>query len=135
MKYQFKADEDNVTLSYKDKSFTFKTNVKLISEMQGLIMKSRIKMIQDLSKEGQSVRDLIKETKKDGKTYSDNSNKVELERIYQEQVTMDFYNNKCEEIFGMDLASLMLDIGLETEEEGTKFSTDFMNYLSGNIPR
>lgn len=135
MKYQFKADEDNITLSYKDKSFTFKTNVKLISEMQGLIMKARIKMIQDLSKEGQSVRDLIKETKKDGKTYSDNSNKVELERIYQEQVTMDFYNNKCEEIFGMDLASLMLDIGLETEEEGTKFSTDFMNYLSGNIPR
>lgn len=135
MKYQFKADEDNITLSYKDKSFTFKTNVKLISEMQGLIMKARIKMIQDLSKEGQSVRDLIKETKKDGKTYSDNSNKVELERIYQEQVTMDFYNNKCEEIFGMDLAPLMLDIGLETEEEGTKFSTDFMNYLSGNIPR
>lgn len=135
MKYQFKADEDNITLSYKDKSFTFKTNVKLISEMQGLIMKARIKMIQDLSKEGQSVRDLIKETKKDGKTYSDNSNKVELEKIYQEQVTMDFYNNKCEEIFGMDLASLMLDIGLETEEEGTKFSTDFMNYLSGNIPR
>lgn len=135
MKYQFKADEDNITLSYKDKSFTFKTNVKLISEMQGLIMKARIKMIQDLSKEGQSVRDLIKETKKDGKTYSDNSNKVELEKIYQEQVTMDFYNNKCEEIFGMDLASLMLDIGLETEEEGTKFSIDFMNYLSGNIPR
>lgn len=135
MKYQFKADEDNITLSYKDKSFTFKTNVKLISEMQGLIMKSRIKMIQDLSKEGQSVRDLIKETKKDGKTYTDNSNKVELERIYQEQVTMDFYNNKCEEIFGMDLASLMLDIGLQTEEEGTKFSTDFVSYLSGNIPR
>lgn len=135
MKYQFKADEDNITLSYKDKLFTFKTNVKLISEMQGLIMKARIKMIQDLSKEGQSVRDLIKETKKDGKTYSDNSNKVELEKIYQEQVTMDFYNNKCEEIFGMDLAGLMLDIGLETEEEGTKFSTDFMNYLSGNIPR
>lgn len=135
MKYQFKVDEDNITLSYKDKSFTFKTNVKLISEMQSLIMKSRIKMIQDLSKEGQSVRDLIKETKKDGKTYTDNSNKVELERIYQEQVTMDFYNNKCEEIFGMDLASLMLDIGLQTEEEGTKFSTDFVSYLSGNIPR
>lgn len=135
MKYQFKADEDNITLSYKDKSFTFKTNVKLISEMQSLIMKSRIKMIQDLSKEGQSVRDLIKETKKDGKTYTDNSNKVELEKIYQEQVTMDFYNNKCEEIFGMDLASLMLDIGLQTEEEGTKFSTDFVSYLSGNIPR
>lgn len=135
MKYQFTAEDDNVTLKYKDKEFIFKTNVKLISEMQGLIMKSRIKMIQDLSKEGQSVRDLIKETKKDGKTYTDNSNKVELERIYQEQVTMDFYNNKCEEIFGMDLASLMLDIGLQTEEEGTKFSTDFVSYLSGNIPR
>lgn len=135
MKYQFTAEDDNVILKYKDKEFVFKTNVKLISEMQGLVMKARKKMIQELLKDGQTVRELTKEIKKDGKTYNDNSNKIELEKIYQEEVTMDFYNKTCEEIFGMDLAGLMLDIGLETEDEGTKFSNDFISYLSGNTPR
>ena len=135
MKYTFTADEDVITLSYKDKTFNFKRNIKLISEMQGLVLEARKKMIMDFSKEGQSIKDLVKETKKDGKTYYDNSNKVELEKIYQEQVTLEYFNNKCLEIFNMDLASLMNDIGLETEEEGNKFSTDFMNYLSGNTPR
>lgn len=135
MKYKFSVDEDIVTLTYKDKKYEFKTSVKLISEMQGLVMKARIKMIQDFAKEGQSIKDLTIETKKDGKTYYDNSNKIELEKIYQEQATLEYFNNKCIEIFNMDLAELMIDIGLETEEEGSKFSNDFMSYLSGNIPR
>ncbi len=135
MKYKFNIEDDIVSLKYKDKEFTFKTNVKLISEMQGLVMNARIRMIQDISKNGQSIKDLTKETKKDGKTYYDNSNKIELEKIYQEKVTLEFFNNKCEEIFNMDIATLMQDIGLTTEDEGNKFSNDFISYLSGNIPR
>lgn len=135
MKYKFNVDEDNITLSYKDKTFTFKTNVKTISEMQGLVLKARKKMIQDLAKEGQSIKEYTKEIKKDGKTYYDNSNKLALEKIYQEETTIEYFNNKCEEIFGMDLAGIMLDIGLETEDEGTKFSNELMSYLSGNTPR
>ena len=84
MKYEFiKVDEDTTKLKYKDKEFTFKTNVKLVSEMQNIIKKSRIKIIQDLAKDGISVKSLTIETKKDGKTYYDNSNKTELEKIYQ----------------------------------------------------
>jgi hypothetical protein len=133
MKYKFeKIDEDTTKLTYKDKEFTFKTNVKLISEMQSLIMQSRMRMIQDLSKNGQSIKDLTIEMKKDGKTYYDNSNKEELERIYQEELTLEYFNNKCYEIFNMDLASLMTDIGLQTEDEGSKFSNEFVSYLSGN---
>lgn len=135
MKYKFSVEDDVVSLKYKDKEFTFKTNVKLISEMQGLVMKARIQMIQDIAKEGQTIKDLTIETKKDGKTYYDNSNKAELERIYQEKVTLEFFNKKCEDIFGMDIAGLMQDIGLTTEEEGNQFSNDFISYLSGNIPR
>lgn len=133
MKYKFeKIDEDTTKLTYKDKEFTFKTNVKLISEMQSLIMQSRMRMIQDLSKNGQSIKDLTIEMKKDGKTYYDNSNKEELERIYQEELTLEYFNNKCYELFNMDLASLMTDIGLQTEDEGSKFSNEFVSYLSGN---
>ena len=132
MKYNFSLDEDNVCLKYKDKQFNFKVNVKLISEMQGLVMEARKRMIQDFAKNGQSIKDLTIEYKKDGKTYYDNSNKTELERIYQEQTTIDFFNGKCEEYFGMDLANLMMDIGLETEDEGTKFSNELISYMSGN---
>lgn len=135
MKYKFSVDEDIVKLTYKDKEFTFKTNVKLISEMQGLVMKARKKMIQDFAKEGVSIKDLTIETKKDGKTYFDNTNKLELEKAYQEELTIEFFNNKCMEFFNMDLATLMTDIGLDTEDEGTKFSTDLISYMSGSIPR
>lgn len=136
MKFQFiKVDEDTTKLKYKDKEFEFTRNVKLVSEIQALVMKARVKMIQDFAKEGQSIKDLTIETKKDGKTYYDNSNKAELEKIYQEQITLEYFNNKCEELFGMNLIDLMADIGLETEDEGAKFTTEFVNYLSGNIPR
>ena len=135
MKYEFiQLEDDTVKLKYKDKEFTFKRNIKLISEMQEIIMKSRIKMTQDLAKDGISIKDLVIEKKENGKTYYDNSNKLELEKAYQEKMTMDYFNNKCEELFNMDLASLMLDIGLTTEDEGSKFSNDFIAYLSGNIP-
>lgn len=135
MKYNFSIEDDIVCLKYKDKEFKFKVNVKLISEMQGLVMEARKKIIQDLAEKGQSVKNLVIETKKDGKTYYDNSNKEELERVYQEELTIEFFNNKCLEFFGMDLATLMADIGLSTEEDGSKFSQDLISYMSGNIPR
>lgn len=135
MKYKFSIEDDIVKLAYKEKEFTLKVNVKLISEMQSLIMEARKRMLIDVSKTGQSIKDLTIETKKDGKTYYDNSNKEELERIYQEEVMIEFFNNKCIEYFNMDLATLMTDIGLSTEDEGAKFSNDLITYMSGNIPR
>lgn len=136
MKYQFiKVDEDTTKLKYKDKEFEIKRNVKLVSEIQALVMKARVKMIQDFAKQGISVKDLTIETKKDGKTYYDNSNKAELEKIYQEQVTLEYFNNKYQELFGMDMAGLIQDIGLEKEDEVAKFSEELVQHLNGNIPR
>ena len=109
MKYNFSCENDNVTLKYKDKEFTFKRDVKLISELQGLVMEARQRMIEDYAEKGKSIKSLTIETKKDGKTYYDNSNKNELEKIYQEKVTIEFYNNKCIELFGMDLTNLITE--------------------------
>lgn len=134
MKYTFSVDEDIVCLKYKNKEFTFKTNVKLISEMQGLVMEARKRLIQEFARTGQSIKNLTIETRENGKTYYDNTNKIELEKIYQEELTIEFFDKKCNEFFGMGLADLMLDIGLETEDEGTKFSNDLITYMSGNIP-
>ena len=135
MKYKFTCENDDITLKYKDKEFTFKRDVKLISQLQGLVMEARQRMIEDYAEKGKSIKSLTIETKKDGKTYYDNSNKNELEKIYQEKITLEFYNNKCTELFNMDLPTLMQDMGLATEEEGSKFANDFLTYLSGNIPR
>ena len=135
MKYEFiKVDEDITKLKYKDKEFEIKRNVKLISEMQALVSQSRIKMIQDFAKNGQSIKDLTIERKENGKTYYDNTNKDELEKIYYEQATTEYFNNKCNELFGMELAVLMEDIGLVKAEEGEKFAKELIACLSGNIP-
>lgn len=134
MKYTFSIDEDNVSLKYKDKEFNFKVNVELITEMQGLVVEARKRMIQEFAEKGKSINSLTIETKKDGKTYYDNSNKQELEKIYYEQAQIEFFDNKCKELFGMGLTKLMLDIGLSTEEEGIKFSSDLMTYMSGKTP-
>ena len=135
MKYEFiRLDDDNIKLKYKDKEFDFKINVKLISEMQQIVMKSRIKMIQDFAKSGLSIKDLTIEVKKDGKTYYDNSNKLELEQVYQEQEYLTFFDEKCQEIFGMDLNTLIADIGLTEEQETEKFGKDLMSNLSGKTP-
>ena len=136
MKYQFiKVDDDTTKLKYKDKEFEFKRNVKLVSEIQGLVMQSRKKMIQDFAKEGVSIKNLTIEKKENGKTYYDNSNKTELEKIYQEEITLEYFNNKCKELFNMDLIELMNDIGLNSEEDGSSFMEEFVNYLTGNTPR
>ena len=134
--YKFeKVAEDNYKLTYKDKEFTFRSNVKIISELQNLVVDARQDMIFDLSKKGLSIKELTKEVKENGKTYYDNSNAKELEKTYQEKATMNYFNNKSVEIFGMDLQDLFNDIGLEEANEIQQFTTEFVQCLSGkSIP-
>ena len=134
-KYEFeKVTSDVYKLKYKDKELEFKTDIKLISEIQGLVSEARIQLIQDFAKKGQSIKDLVIEKKENGKTYYDNSNKVELENIYQEKLTLEFFDKKCKELFDMNLIELTQDIGLVEEQETSEFATEFMTYLSGKTP-
>lgn len=134
--YKFeRVAEDNYKLTYKDKEFTFRSNVKIISELQNLVVDARQDMILDLSRKGLSIKELTKEVKENGKTYYDNSNAKELEKTYQEKATMNYFNNKSVEIFGMDLQDLFNDIGLEEANEIQQFTTEFVQCLSGkSIP-
>lgn len=136
MKYEFiKVDEDTSKLKYKDKEFEIKRNVKLVSEMQELIKKSRLKMIMDLAKDGISIDSLTIEKKENGKTYYDNSNKLAMEKIYQEQATLDYFNELVVRLTNMQLEDLLMDIGLSTEKDGEDFSKQLMECLTGSIPR
>lgn len=136
MKYKFeKLSEDNYKLTYKDKEFTFKSSVKIISELQSLIVSARKIMITELAKNGSSIKELTKEVKENGKTYYDNSNAKELEKVYQEEATMNYFNNKSVELFKMELQELFNDIGLEEANEIQQFTTELVQCLSGkSIP-
>lgn len=132
MKYKFeKTTEDNYKLTYKDKEFVIKSNVKVITELQSLVVNARKKMITELAKNGSSIKNLTIETKENGKTYYDNSNAKELEKIYQEEATMEYFNNKSIELFNMDLQELLNDIELVTADEVQEFTTQLVSCLSG----
>ena len=136
MKYKFeRLSEDNYKLTYKDKEFTFRSSVKIISELQSLIVSARKTMIIELAKNGSSIKELTKEVKENGKTYYDNSNAKELEKAYQEEATMNYFNSKSVQLFNMELQDLFNDIGLEEANEIQQFTTELVQCLSGkSIP-
>lgn len=132
MKYKFEQlSSDNYKLTYQDKSFEFKSDVNTTKELQSLTAVGRKKMIIALAKEGLSIKQLTIETKVNGKTYYDNSNVVEMEKSYQEEAMLEYFDKKCIQIFGLPIQDLMLDIGLETQEEGKQFGIELIKCLTG----
>ena len=135
MKYQIiKNDLDDYTLSYKDKVFNYKSDVELISKLQNSPKKARIKMLTDLANEGISLKKFTIEEKKDGKTYYDNTNKNELERTYIGEAMLEVIDETCKKNFNLTFGELMADIGLETQEEQEKFSSELGSSLMGRFP-
>ena len=135
-KYEFiKVSTDNYILKYKDKSFEFKTDISLANEMQGIYKKARVKMIKDLAKDGMTMKDLSIETKRDGKTYVDNTNRTELENAYIEEAMTDFFDDLCRSRFGLSLAELLIDIGIvEDTKAVSDFAAELTSALTGTTP-
>lgn len=135
MKYEIiKNGVDDYTLKYKDKVFNYKSNIELISKLQEAPKMARIEMLKDLAKEGISLKDFTIEAKKDGKTYFDNTNKNELENTYIQNKMLEIIDNVCKENFGLGITQLILDIGLENNEEQEKFSSELGASLMGKTP-
>ncbi len=133
-KYEIiKNGTDDYTLKYKDKEFNFKTELKIMSKMQSANKNARVKMVMELAKKGISLKDLTIEKKENGKTYYDNSNKTELEKAYIDDETTNVFSEICEEKFGMDLTTLILDIDLD-EKEMEQFATELVQALTGKTP-
>ena len=134
MKYEIiKNGTDDYTLKYKDKEFNFSTDLKIMSKMQSANKTARTKLVMDLTKQGISMKDLTITKKENGKTYLDNSNKTELEKAYIDEETANVFSEICEEKFGMDLTTLVMDIDLD-EAEMEKFATELVQALTGKTP-
>lgn len=129
-----KNGTDDYTLKYKDKEINFHTDISIMKEMQSISKRARVRMVTDLAKQGVSLKDFTIEKKENGKTYYDNSNKAELEKAYIDEETTIVFNEIIEKQFGMDLLSLLQDIGLENEKDITKFSEELMSALIGKTP-
>ena len=89
---------DDYTLKYKDQEIHFRSNVSIVSELQDVTRRARLKMVQDLAKDGMTIKDLVVETEKDGKTILDHSNKDFIEESYVKQEQASVFQNVIEKI-------------------------------------
>lgn len=134
-KYEFiKNGMDDYTLKYKDKEIKLNSKVDYIKELQEVNKNARLKMIADLTSKGMSVKDLVKEEKKDGKTFYDNSNKEYIEEAYINEVQQETFSKIIQKMMGKTLEELVFDIGLENEEEINEFGNEIGNILLGKNP-
>lgn len=127
--------KDDYSLKYKDKEIKFHSTIEIVKKIQEANKIARINMILDLGKKGISIKDLIKEEKKDGKIYYDNTNKNELEKIYIEETTGQIFQEELEKMLGMDFLTLLNEIGLVEEEEIKEFSSELGKVMVGQFPR
>ena len=135
MKYQIiKNGVDDYTLKYKDKEFNYKPDIELISKLQEAPKIARVEMLKDLAKDGVSLKDFTIEQKKDGKTYYDSTNKLELENTYIENKMLEIINEVCKKNFKLGFTELITDVGLDSQQEQERFASELGASLMGKTP-
>ena len=125
-----KISMDQYKLEYKDKVIEFNSKVEYANDTQNIIKTARLRMVADLTSKGISVKDLVKEEKKDGKTLYDNSNKEYIEEAYINEVQEEILNEIIKKMMGKTFEELVLDIGLENENEIIKLGEDLGKVIS-----
>ena len=132
-KYEIiKNGMDDYTLKYKDKTINFNGKVDYAIESQNIVKTARMRMITDLAKEGKSIKSLVIEEKKDGKTLYDNSNKEYIEETYINEVQEEIFNDILKKMLGYTFEQLVLEIGLEDTSDIIKLGEDIGKVISGN---
>lgn len=125
-----KISMDQYKLEYKDKVIEFNSKVEYANDTQNIIKTARLRMVADLTSKGISVKDLVKEEKKDGKTLYDNSNKEYIEEAYINEVQEEILNEIIKKMMGKTFEELVLDIGLENQNEIIKLGEDLGKVIS-----
>lgn len=134
-KYEFiQRGKDDYILKYKDKEIEFNSSVDIVKKMQEALKSARLKMIFDLGRNNMTIKDLVKEEKKEGKTYFDNSNKDELEQIYLQDEQSKVFLEVTKKMFGIELEQLLIDMDLTETKEIEEFSTELGKIIVGQFP-
>jgi len=125
---------DNYFLEYKDKMIPFHSNVGAVNDLQSVYKNARQKMVMELAKEGKTVKDLIVEVEKNGKIIQDHSNRDFIEESYIKEEQAIRLAKIVKNTLGLTYQELILDMGLNTEEEVSEFFTELGNCLVGRTP-
>ena len=134
MKYKFtKIDEDTTELSYKDKKFLIKKDIDLLTKMESLPRRARIKMGADLKLEGLTFSDLEVVKKEGNKTYVDKSTLVETEKMYQDIVANEILSEISQKYTQMSFTELLSDIEINLSDLGAEEREAFIKEFLGAL--
>ena len=112
--YKFiKIDDDTTELKYKEKTFTFKKDVELLSNVQNINFRAKARMMSELKKMNMSADDLVLVKVEGNKRYEDKSNLIELEQYCLGVETELIYDEILKKFCGMTLAQIIVDIGID----------------------
>ena len=112
--YKFiKIDDDTTELKYKEKTFTFKKDVELLSSVQNINFRAKARMMSELKKMNMSADDLVLVKVEGNKRYEDKSNLIELEQYCLSVEAELIYDEILKKFCGMTLAEIIKDIGID----------------------
>lgn len=112
--YKFiKIDDDTTELKYKEKTFTFKKDVELLSSVQNINFRAKARMMSELKKMNMSADDLVLVKVEGNKRYEDKSNLIELEQYCLSIEAELIYDEILKKFCGMTLAEIIKDIGID----------------------
>lgn len=136
MKWEIRKEGiDNYILEYGDKMLPFHSNVGIVMDLQGCLKSARLRMIKELKEQGITISDLVVATKdSDGKTIYDNSSRQYMEDAYVKEEQQKVFDKVMKDTFGMSMEELILDIGIEDEEEVKDLAKEIGNCLIGKTP-
>lgn len=135
-KYEFKKISiDNFELHYekngKEVVIPFKRTIALAKKMQSLEATARFNMLSYLNSIEKTKKDLIIERKMpDGSTQIDESNYREFEENFLVQERYKLANEVFEDLLGKNLIEIVVEIGLNEEEEAFKFSSELREIIT-----
>ena len=112
--YKFiKIGDDTTELKYKEKTFTFKKDVELLSSVQNINFRAKARMMSELKKMNMSADDLVLVKVEGNKRYEDKSNLIELEQYCLSVEAELIYDEILKKFCGMALAEIIKDIGID----------------------
>jgi hypothetical protein len=112
--YKFiKIDDDTTELKYKEKTFTFKKDVELLSSVQNINFRAKARMMSELKKMNMSADDLVLVKVEGNRRYEDKSNLIELEQYCLSVEAELIYDEILKKFCGMTLAEIIKDIGID----------------------
>lgn len=117
----------------EQKEIPFTITVEMAKELQGVVKKARLMMFKELTEAGLTKDDLITRKEVNGEIIYDETNYKNYEQEFMQVAQLEVINNVYEQAFGMNIADLLVDMGIDKDEkEVFRFSNEFAKVVKGD---